>query len=139
MFRVAQSLDDYVKAVAVRAIVFVGEQGTTYTIERDEHEHACVHILGEIDGEPVAAGRIRAVDGCAKLERLAVRKEWRGRGHGDGLIEFMMHVARDLGFTKFKLHAQVAAKGFYARHGFAVVGDTFIEADIQHCLMVKEE
>ena len=139
MFRVAQSLDDYVKAVAVRAIVFVGEQGTSYAIERDEHEHASVHILGEIDGEPVAAGRIRAVDGYAKLERLAVRKEWRGRGHGDGLIEFMMQAARGLGFTRFKLHAQVAAKDFYARHGFTVVGDTFIEADIEHCLMVKDE
>ena len=139
MVRIAESFDDIVKASVVRGIVFVGEQHTSYAIEKDEHEDVAVHILGEIDGEPVAAGRIRFLGEFAKLERLAVRKEWRGRGYGDQLITFMMKVARDRGFSKFKLHAQVVTKGFYSRHGFRAVGETFIEADIEHCLMLKEE
>ena len=50
-----------------------------------------------------------------------------------------MQVAGDRGFSKFKLHAQVVSKGFYERYGFRAVGETFIEADIEHCLMLKEE
>jgi predicted GNAT family N-acyltransferase len=139
MFRIAESFDDLVKASVVRGIVFLGEQHTSYAIEKDEHEQVAVHVLGEIDGEPVAAGRIRFLGEFAKLERLAVRKEWRGRGYGSRLIEFMMQTARDRGFGKVKLHAQLTTKGFYARHGFQATGDTFMEADIEHCLMVREE
>ncbi len=139
VFRIAESPDDRLKAFVVRGIVFVGEQGTSYEIERDEHEDEAIHILGEIDGEPIAAGRIRFLGEQAKLERLAVRKEWRGRGYGDELLAFAMGVARDRGFRKLKLHAQVVAKGFYSRHGFRAVGDTFLEADIEHCLMIREE
>jgi len=138
MFRIARSPEDLVKAAVVRGIVFVEEQGTSYVIERDGYEDASVHVLGEIEGEPVAAGRIREVDGYAKLERLAVRKQWRGQGHGSRLIRYMMDVAREQGFTKFKLHAQVVAKGFYERHGFRAVGEPFIEAEIEHCLMVRD-
>ena len=139
MFRIAESFDDLVKAAVVRGIVFLGEQHTSYVIEKDEHEPTAVHILGEIDGEPVAAGRIRFLGEFAKLERLAVRKEWRGRGIGSRLIEFMMQAARDRGAGKFKLHAQLTTKGFYARHGFQAMGDVFMETGIEHCLMVREE
>jgi predicted GNAT family N-acyltransferase len=139
MFRIAQSIDDLFKVAVVRGIVFVEEQGTSYAIERDEHDPTAIHILGEIDGEPVAAGRIRGVGEYAKLERIAIRKKWRGLGHGSALIEYMVQTARQRGVTKFKLHAQVVAKGFYERHGFHVVGEPFVEADIDHCLMVREE
>ncbi len=139
MFRITQTLDDLVKVFVVRGIVFIGEQNTSYREEIDEHEHTSVHIIGEIDREPVAAARIRFQGEYAKLERLAVRREWRGQGYGDQLIEFMMKVARDLGYTKFKLHAQITAREFYEKHGFHAVGDTFMEADIEHCLMMKEE
>lgn len=139
MFRIARSLDDLFKVAVVRGIVFLGEQSTPYAIERDAYDLKAIHILGEIDGEPMAAGRIRGVGAYAKLERIAVRKEWRGRGYGSALMAFMMHVARQRGVTQFKLHAQIAAKGFYEKHGFHAVGEPFIEADIEHCLMVLED
>ena len=113
------------------------EQHVGYRDEMDEHEHAALHILGELDEEPIAAGRIRFIGAFAKIERLALRKEYRGRGYGDELLRFALEVARGLGFSKFKLHAQVAAKPFYARHGFKSQGETFLEANIQHRLMTK--
>lgn len=138
-FRVVRSLDDLVRALVVRGIVFVGEQGVSYAEEMDEHEHAAVHILGELNGEPIAAARVRYLDGVAKLERMAVRKEFRGRGCGTDLLSFAMQVARDAGVARFKIHAQVAAAPFYAKHGFRRQGDTFIEAGIEHCLMIKDD
>jgi predicted GNAT family N-acyltransferase len=137
-FRVVRSLDDLIKALVVRGIVFVGEQGVSYAEEMDEHEHAAVHVLGELDGEPVAAARVRLLAGVAKLERMAVRKEFRGRGCGTDLLSFAMQVARDAGITRFKIHAQTAAAAFYEKHGFQRQGDTFTEAGIEHCLMILE-
>jgi predicted GNAT family N-acyltransferase len=138
-FRVVRSLDDLIKALVVRGIVFVGEQGVSYAEEMDEHEHAAVHILGEIDGEPIAAARVRLLAGVAKLERMAVREEYRGRGCGTDLLNFAMQVAHDAGITRFKIHAQVAAAPFYEKHGFRRQGETFIEANIEHCLMIKDD
>lgn len=138
-FRLARSLDDLIKVFIVRGIVFMDEQHVAYREEMDEHEHAAIHILGEIGGEPIAAGRIRFTGSFAKLERLAVRKPYRGRGYGDQLVRFAMDVARGMGFHRFKLNAQVAVRHFYARHGFRVCGENFMEADIEHCPMIRED
>ena len=136
-FRIARSLDDLVKVFIVRAIVFMDEQHVSYGEEMDDQEHAAVHLLGEVDAEPIAAGRVRFSGSFAKLERLAVRREWRGRGYGSDLLRFAMQVASEAGFRQFKLHAQLATRDFYRKHGFQVRGRTFVEAGIEHCLMVR--
>jgi predicted GNAT family N-acyltransferase len=139
MFKVVTSFDDLLKVYAVRAIVFVEEQHCPYHIEVDEHEHSALHILGEMDGEPIAAARMRFLGKWAKMERIAVRKAQRGMGLGHQLVDFMMHTARERGFTSFKMHAQAHLTDFYAHHGFKTQGDLFQEAGIDHYLMVLEE
>lgn len=138
-FKIVQSLDDLIKALIVRGIVFIGEQHVGYRDEVDEHEYSAVHILGELDGEPIAAARVRFDGPSAWLQRFAVRKEHRGRGYGAELLRFAMQVARRCGFSTFHIHAQVTAKRFYSKHGFEVRGDTFLKAGIEHCLMVRAE
>ncbi|MBN1362242.1 MAG: GNAT family N-acetyltransferase [Sedimentisphaerales bacterium] len=138
-FRIARSLDDLTKVFIVRGIVFMGEQQISYHEEMDAHEHAAIHLLGELDGEPIAAGRIRVTGTCAKLERLAVREPFRGRGYGDELVRFALDVARERGFRTFRLNAQITVRDFYARHGFRVCGENFLEASIEHCPMLRED
>lgn len=138
MFRVVTSQDDLLKVFAVRSIVFVEEQNCSYSIEVDGEDFSAVHILGELDGEPIAAGRLRFLGEYVKFERLAVRREYRGKGYGDGLLAFMMDVAKSKGFKNYKMHAQVHALNFYKKHGFVEKGETFLEADIEHKLMVFE-
>ena len=139
MFKVVTNQEDLIKVIVVRGIVFVEEQGVSYNIEHDEHDFSATHILGEIDGEPFAAGRIRAVGEYAKLERVAIRKSYRGKGLGHKLTEFMLLVAKEQGFKKFKVHAQSYLKDFYQKHGFEVVGDMFKEAGIDHYLMIRND
>ena len=139
MFKVVTNLEDLIKVIVVRGIVFVEEQGVPYTIERNEHDFSATHILGEMDGEPFAAGRIRAAGEFAKLERVAIRKSHRGKGLGHKLTDFMISVARKQGFKKFKVHAQAYLKDFYQKHGFEIVGDMFKEADIDHYLMIRND
>lgn len=67
-FKLVADLEDLSKAFAVRCIVFCGEQAVPYTVERDEHDMQALHIIGEAEGEPVAAARIRFDVDCARLE-----------------------------------------------------------------------
>jgi len=139
IFKIVDSLDDLIKVFIVRGIVFIAEQKVPYRIEMDEHELSALHILGERDGEPIAAGRLRFLGDWAKLERIAVRKEYRNRGYGHAIVDYMLNVARTKRYHKFKMHAQAYLCDFYARHGFQIRGELFKEADIDHYLMVWDE
>ncbi len=138
MFRVVTSQDDLLKVYSVRSIVFIEEQNCSYQIEVDGMDFIAMHVLGEIENEPFAAGRIRFLGDYVKFERLAIRKAYRGKGYGNQLLQFVMNAAREKGYSKFKLHAQVHALEFYEKHGFKAKGDVFLEADIEHQLMVYE-
>jgi predicted GNAT family N-acyltransferase len=137
-FRIASAPDDQLKSFMVRCLVFCGEQGIPYAIERDEFEASAVHVLGEIGGEPVAAGRLRCLPEYAKLERIAVREAYRGRGIGSALTDFLVCLARERGYSSYRMNAQAHLEAFYSRLGFRAVGEKFIEADIEHLLMVRE-
>lgn len=135
MFKRVTTTDELIKVAMIRAIVFMEEQGISCADEMDGHDHAAMHVLGEVDGEPVACGRIRFLAGEAKLQRLAVRRAWRGQGIGGRLLAFMLGQCRENGFHRFTLNAQTRAMDFYARHGFSVCGEEFMEAGIPHVCM----
>jgi predicted GNAT family N-acyltransferase len=139
IFRIAETSDELLRCLLVRAIVFMEEQHVSCAEEMDGLDSDALQILGEIDGEPVATARIRFFGDVAKLERLAIRKAWRGHGHGDQLLEFMLATARERGYRKFKLHGQERLRSFYEKHGFRAEGDSFHEANIPHLLMRRED
>ncbi len=139
MFKIVSNMDELIKALTVRAVVFIGEQNCPYDLEIDEYEHSCVHILGELEGEPVAAARIRFLGLYAKFERIAVRQEWRGKGYGHQLVNYMLDYARERGYKTTKMHAQTYLDDFYSQHGFVKHGDIFKEAGIDHYLMIRHE
>jgi predicted GNAT family N-acyltransferase len=85
-------------------------------------------------GEVVGTARMLP-DG--HVGRIAVHERWRGRGVGTRLVEFLAEVARDRGFTEIYLHSQAQAAEFYTRLGYEIRGDTFMEAGIEHVLMVR--
>ena len=139
MFRRIQSTNEFNKCFTVRAIVFMDEQDCPYEEEFDGLDDSAMHVLGEENGEPFACGRIRFIDDSAKLERLAIRRAWRGKGLGNNLLLCMIELAKNEGYRKFKLHAQCAAEGFYRKHGFKAMGEIFMEAGIEHVLMLRED
>jgi predicted GNAT family N-acyltransferase len=135
MFKRVHTPEDLRQVFMIRAIVFMEEQSIPYALEMDEHDSAAVHILGVEDGEPVACGRIRYTRDEAFFQRLAVRRAWRGKGFGNRLLDFMLEDSRKNGFRRFSLHAQIQAQGFYARNGFTLCGEKFMEAGIPHVCM----
>jgi len=118
---------------AIRTTVFVGEQGVPPEIEIDGRDPGCAHVLAESDaGEAVGTGRLMP-DG--RIGRMAVLAAWRGRGVGAAMLGALVAEARRRGFRETYLHAQAHAKDFYARHGFVVEGEEYLEAGIPHVLM----
>jgi len=139
MFRVAAGEADLLAAYCIRSIVFVGEQACPFAEEFDGLDAGAIHVVGWLDGEPVAAARIRRVGDWAKLERIALLSGVRGRGWGHTLVEYLLTVARDAGFRRFKMHAQSHLEPFYREHGFVAQGPPFQEAGIEHFLMTRED
>ena len=137
--QIATSPEDQMKAMMVRCIVFCGEQGVPYTVERDEFETSAVHVLGVLEGEPVAAGRVRYFPDYAKLERIAVLRPYRKRGIGSGITRFLVSLAQERGYSSYRMNAQVRHEAFYARLGFHSMGERFMEAEIKHVLMVRDD
>src|SRR5688572_22277928 len=121
------------RAYGVRQRVFVEEQGVSQELEHDEHDAFCPHVLALLEGMPVGAARYRSTPNGIKIERVAVLAEQRARGVGARMVE---HILAELaqGSVAY-VHAQESALGFWARMGFAVEGDGFVEADIAHRTM----
>lgn len=136
--RIAATPEDVLKVLVVRGIVFIEEQGVDWEGEIDEHEDTALHLLGECAGQPVAAGRLRMLDdGWAKLERIAVRPAWRGRGFARAVTARLLDEAQRRGAARCKLHAQVYLEDFYAGFGFRRRGPVFEECGIDHILMLR--
>lgn len=133
----------------IRQRVFVEEQACPPEEEWDAHDAptargvTCYHLLGFVDGEPIAVARWRPVEvggeAFAKLERFAVLPESRGHGLGRAMVAATLRDARAAGFDAFVLHAQAHLEGFYASFGFRPVGEPFDEAGIPHVKMVRRD
>lgn len=118
---------------AVRGTVFVHEQQVPAELEQDELDPACVHVLARDDaGRPIGTGRLTP---DRKIGRMAVLREWRGRGVGDAMLGELLHAARGRGWREVTLNAQAPAIDFYLRHGFTAYGPRFMEAGIEHQAM----
>jgi predicted GNAT family N-acyltransferase len=66
---------------------------------------------------------------------MAAHPQVRGRGHGAAVLAELHRQAELLGLAEVELHAQVGARGFYERVGYAAVGDEYEEAGIRHVTM----
>lgn len=120
---------------ALRETVFILEQGVPRDIEWDGQDATAVHVLGTLQGEPVACGRLLP---GGKIGRMAVLAPQRGRGYGAAVLEALITAAREQGLETVYLHAQQHAADFYARAGFVPEGEPFTEAGIPHVAMRRD-
>ncbi|MGM8212690.1 GNAT family N-acetyltransferase [Virgibacillus sp. W0430] len=135
--QIAETQKEKKDALYVRTIVFVNEQQVPPELEVDEHDETSIHIVGYLNNNPVAAGRLRFVDEYGKLERICVLKEQRGKAYGKHIIQHMESVISDHGYQKAKLNAQTHAERFYNQLGYQTISDEFMDAGIPHVTMVK--
>jgi predicted GNAT family N-acyltransferase len=120
----------------IREAVFITEQGVPEALEWDGLDPLCSHALAwNSVGEPIGTARMRA-DGV--IGRMAVLRNWRGRGIGRSLLEILLHLAVKQGLQQVTLAAQIHAVGFYERAGFHAIGAPFMDAGIPHRMMIRD-
>jgi len=126
----------------IRFRVFVDEQKVPAEEELDRHDEtpeAAIHILARVDGVPAGTGRLIEYDPqTAKLQRLAVLKQYRGQGVGKRLVQVLEQHAKRLGYETCILDGQCHAEPFYASLGYVTISDKpFYDAGILHVRMKK--
>ena len=119
-------------AYAIRRRVFIEEQQIDETLERDVDDLRAIHVLAMHGAQPVGCGRMVESAAGAKIGRMAVLPEYRGRGIGRQVLDYLVVAARERGARLAYLHAQVPVEGFYLKYGFRPVGEVFEEAGIPH-------
>ncbi|AIQ46737.1 GCN5 family acetyltransferase [Paenibacillus sp. FSL R7-0273] len=127
----------------IRKKVFVEEQQVPAEEEIDEYDvigDQVHHLLVIDEGLPVATGRlIYYKAGSAKMQRIAVHKEYRSKGYGRVLLMALEERAKELGLVFSVLDAQCQAEDFYAKQGYEVISEEpFYDAGILHVRMQKK-
>ena len=117
------------RASPIRFTVFVEEQRVPREIELDEHDSQSIHVIAYEGSQAVGTARLLP-DG--HIGRMAVLKEWRGRGIGGLMLTRLIERAKQRGDREVVLSAQIHAAAFYAAHGFVAHGDEYMEAGIRH-------
>lgn len=126
------------QAKQVREIVFVQEQGIDESLEYDDLDDMCTHVVGLLDSEPVTTARLRPVDSTVgKVERVATIQSARGHGYGKDIMIEVERVAKRQGLVELRLGAQLTALPFYEKLGYEAFGDEFLDANLPHRMMRK--
>lgn len=115
--RVASSMSDLMQVVAIRAAAYLAEQNCPYSEEFEGNDFCAMHLIGYIDDEPAACLRVRFFADFAKLERLAVRHEFRRSRLAFDIVRTGIKLCRQKGYQRIYGHAQERLVPFWSRFG----------------------
>lgn len=118
--RVVNDFDDMMRIAAIRSAVYIGEQACPYDEEFDGNDLASTHLLAFINNEPVGCMRIRFFGDFAKMERLAVRKEYRRSRAAFDLVRASVALCKEKGYRRIYGHARQDYLPFWQSFGFKV-------------------
>ena len=133
--RLVKNKDEFKDVLDIRNKVFVIEQMVPPSLETDEFEDISKHVIALYNNKPIGCGRIRPIGNKIKLERLAVLKNYRSKGIGRQLMNFMIDYAKKQKPEEIFMHAQHYLKDFYEKFGFRTRGEVFDEAGMPHIEM----
>ena len=138
--RVARSLTDIMQIVAIRASVFMSDQICPYEEEFDGNDFCAIHLIGYMGNEPAACIRARFFADFCKLERLAVRTEYRKTRLAFQTVRAGIELARKKGFRRIYGHAQDRLVNFWAHFGAKPLGPNrkLVFSDFSYTEMVIE-
>jgi ribosomal protein S18 acetylase RimI-like enzyme len=112
----------------LRAPLGYPREATAFPFEAES-----LHLLA-LEGEAVVGCVLFHPEGpdTGRLFQMAVEPARQGQGIGERLVGALEAELAGRGFRTVTLHARETAVGFYARLGYAVVGEPFSEVGIPH-------
>lgn len=117
---VARTMEDLTRVIAIRSAVYIGEQECPYEEEYDGNDLAATHLLAYSGDEPAGCLRVRFFANFAKVERLAIRREFRKTRAAFQLVNAALMLCRKKGYRQAYGHSQMRLVNFWSRFGFHV-------------------
>jgi predicted GNAT family N-acyltransferase len=137
---VARTFEDLQRVTTIRSAVYIGEQECPYDEEFDGNDLAATHLLGYVGHEPAGCLRVRYFADFAKIERLAIRGEFRKTRTAFQLVRAAFQLCRRKGYTRIYGHSQKRLVNFWSRFGFRVMegGRDFTFSDFDYVEIVAD-
>ena len=119
----------------IRETVFTNELGIAKQELFDKNDETCDHFL-IFDGKEIAGSvRILSMEKVAKLERMAILKDFRTKNYGKNCIFQLKEYYLTHDFSHIILDSIYSVRGFYKKCGFIEEGDVFQRVGIDHIRM----
>jgi predicted GNAT family N-acyltransferase len=115
--RIARDPNDLMTVFAIRSAVYLAEQDCPIDEEFDGNDLVAAHFLGFVGAEPAACLRVRFFGDFAKVERLAVRHQFRKSRVSFKLVQASVEYVKRKGFRKIYGQAQDRLVDFWAHFG----------------------
>jgi predicted GNAT family N-acyltransferase len=116
--RLARTIDDIMRVFSVRSATYLAEQFCSFEEEFDGNDFCSTHFLGLADGDAAGCVRLRFFEGFAKLERLAVRAEYRQSRLAYQLVREALHHCQKKGYRRILGHSRLDLVRFWRTFGF---------------------
>lgn len=115
------------------------EQRIDSKLDFDGKDDEADLVIVYLNNQPVGTGRIIYIkSNIAKIERVSVLPEFRKRGLGEKIMNFIADYLIGKNLSEIILDAQLQAKDFYEKLGYQQKGDIFEEVGRPHVVMVKK-
>ncbi len=125
------------EAHIIRDTVFIKEQG--FEKEYDQIDEVAKHIV--VYENDVAVGTCRVFwnkkEQGYHVGRIAVLKNYRGKGYGTSLVNEAINLTKSLGGNVIRLGSQLHAVGFYEKLGFTSDGEEYLDEGQPHLPLAK--
>lgn len=124
-------------AIYIRETVFIQEQG--FENEYDETDNVAKHIVIYDEDKAIATCRLFwcQEEDSYHIGRIAVLKEYRGKGIGRIIMDEAEKLTRSLGGKTLRLGGQVHAAGFYDKIGYERCGEEYLDEGCPHIPFIK--
>ena len=120
--RIARDPNDLMLVTAIRAAVYLAEQDCPIEEEFDGNDLVAAHFIGFVGSEPAGCLRVRFFGEFAKVERLAVRHQFRRSRVSFKLVQASVDYIKRKGFRKIYGQAQDRLVDFWAHFGAKPLG-----------------
>ena len=136
----ARNFNDLMQVCAIRGATYIAEQDCPIDEEFDGNDLSATHLLGYVGNEPAGCLRIRYFADFAKIERLAVRHEFRNTKLAFRLARAGAELCRMKGYRKLYGHSRKELLRFWQVCGWKPIEGrpTFVFSDESYIEITKD-
>ena len=139
-FRVPKNEDEFNEYDLFRWRLLRKPIGKTIESLKDEYEDNSFHLIGVIDNQIVACGRLHFIDNSkAQIRYMAVDEKYQRKGLGSSILSLLESHAKKNNADKVILNARDHAIKFYATAKYKILKRYYgSDTGIPHTTMFKD-